>query len=650
MDWMDQEQERGITITSAATTCFWNKDNIKTRINIIDTPGHVDFTVEVERSLRVLDGVVAVFCAVGAVQPQSETVWRQAVKYSVPRMVFVNKMDRVGADFFNVENKILEKLHVTPTPIQLPIGAEEDFKGVFDLVEMKAVTHNEDDKGLKLNISDEIPAEIADKVPAYREKLVEAAAEHDDELMEKYLEGNELTADEIRKGLRLGTIKGEIVLMTCGSAFKNKSVQPLLNAVVDFLPNPVEIGSVKGIDPDSGEEAERMPADDQPFSGLAFKVATDPFVGRLTFFRVYSGSLKAGSYVKNTTKGAKERVGRLLQMHSNKREEITEVYAGDIAAIVGLKNTTTGDTLCGENDKAVILESMSFPEPVMSIAIEPKTKVDQEKMGIALQKLAEEDPTFKVHTDEETAQTIISGMGELHLEIIVDRMLREFKVDANVGSPQVSYRESIKGSVDQEGKFIRQSGGRGQYGHVVIKIEPNDKGKGYEFVNKIVGGVIPKEYIPAVDKGCKETLENGVLAGYPVTDVKVTLHDGSFHDVDSSEVAFKVAASMAVKEGVMKAKPVLLEPVMAVEVVAPEENAGDVIGDLNSRRGRIEGMDSVKGIQTVKSQVPLSEMFGYSTDLRSKTQGRGNYSMEFADFVEAPKNISEDIIKKYKGE
>ncbi len=647
MDWMEQEQDRGITITSAATTCFWDKDGIKNRVNIIDTPGHVDFTVEVERSLRVLDGVVTVFCAVGAVQPQSETVWRQATKYKVPRIVFVNKMDRVGADFFNVEKQIVQKLQANPVPIELPIGCEDSLKGVVDLVEMRSITHT-GERNTQLVYSNDLPEDMKDVIAKYREKLIEAAAEQDDTLMEKYLEGNELTVAEIKKGLRLGTLKGAIVPMTCGSAFKDTGIQPLLNAVVDYLPSPLDV-DVTGTNPDTGEEIKLKIADNEPFRALAFKVATDPFVGRLTFVRVYSGMLNSGSYVYNYTTNTKERIGRLVQMHANKRDEISEVYAGDIAAVIGLKNTKTGDTLADEG-KPVLLESIEFPETVIDVAIEPKTKADQEKMGIALQKLAEEDPTFKVRSDEETSQTVISGMGELHLEIIVDRMMREFKVEANVGKPQVAYRETIKTAVEQEGKFIRQSGGRGQYGHVWIKLEPNEKGKGYEFVNKIVGGAIPKEYINPVDKGIKETLESGILAGYPVIDVKATLFDGSFHEVDSSEVAFKVAASMAVKEAFHKCQPALLEPIMDIEVVVPEANSGDVIGDVSSRRGRIEGMESTHGMQNIRAKVPLAEMFGYSTDLRSLTQGRGNYTMQFADYEEAPRNVTEEIVKKFKGE
>ncbi len=641
MDWMEQEKERGITITSACTTCSWKEH----RINIIDTPGHVDFTVEVERSLRVLDGVVAVFCAVGGVQPQSETVWRQAVRNHVPRLAFVNKMDRVGADFKRVMKMMHERLHTHPVAIQLPIGAEDSFKGVIDLVEMKAIVY-EDAEGEKFKV-EPIPQELKSKAARYHEKVLEAAADADDELMLKYLEGHKLTVEEIKTGLRKGSIGGKIVLVTCGTAFKNKGVQPLLDAVIEYLPSPGDIPAVKGIDPDSGEEAVRRASDSAPFAGLAFKIMTDPFVGKLTFFRVYSGTMKSGSYILNSTKGTRERIGRLLQMHANKREEIEEVNAGDIAAAVGLKNTTTGNTLCDEK-APVILESMVFPETVISVAIEPKTKADQEKLGASLQKLAEEDPTFTVRTDQETGQTIIGGMGELHLEIIVDRLLREFKVDSNVGKPQVAYRETIKGGAQAEGKFIRQTGGRGQYGHVYLKVEPS-KEKTFEFENKIVGGAIPREYIPAVEAGVKEAMTGGVLAGYPVLNVKVTLFDGSFHEVDSSEIAFKIAGSMAFKEAVMKAKPVLLEPIMKVEVETPEQYLGDVMGDLNSRRARIEGMESYKELQTIKSKVPLSEMFGYSTTLRSSSQGRAAYTMEFSSYEEVPKNISEGIILKSSG-
>ena len=643
MDWMDQEKERGITITSAATTCFWNNH----QINIIDTPGHVDFTIEVERSMRVLDGAVAVFCAVGGVQPQSETVWRQANRYRVPRMVFVNKMDRVGADFYEVERQIKERLKANPVPIQIPIGAEDNFKGVVDLVQMKAlVWEDEAAMGSKYEVED-IPEELQERAEEYREKMLEAVAESDEELMEKYLGGEELTEAEIKRGIKAGCLSMEIVPMTCGTAFKNKGVQPLLDAVVDYLPAPTEVEAIKG-EYEDGTETVVQSTDDGAFAALAFKIMTDPFVGQLTFVRVYRGVLASGSYVYNTTKDKKERVGRLLKMHSNKREEIKELYAGEIGAVVGLKDTLTGDTLAGEEDK-VILERMEFPDPVISVAVEPKTKADQEKMGIALQKLAQEDPSFRVATDEESGQTIISGMGELHLEIIVDRMLREFKVDAEVGQPQVAYRETIKDSVNQEYKYAKQSGGRGQYGHVFLKLEPQDAGKGYEFVNEIKGGVIPKEFIPAVDKGIVEAMQGGVLAGYPVEDVKVTLYDGSYHDVDSSEMAFKLAGSMGFKEGARKANPILLEPIMKVEVEVPEDFMGDVIGDLNRRRGQINAMDERGGNKIVDAFVPLAEMFGYSTDLRSATQGRATYSMEFDHYAEVPKNVAEEIIKKRNG-
>ena len=643
MDWMEQEKERGITITSAATTCFWKNH----QINIIDTPGHVDFTIEVERSMRVLDGAVAVFCAVGGVQPQSETVWRQANKYKVPRIVFVNKMDRIGADFFEVERQIKDRLKANPVPIQLPIGAEDNFKGVIDLVRMKAlVWEDEAAMGSKYEIED-IPAELEEKANEYREKLMEAVAESDEELMEKYLGGEELTEDEIKMGIKKATIAMEMVPMTCGSAFKNKGVQPLLDAVVDFLPAPTEVEAIKGHYED-GTEVSVESTDNGPFAALAFKIMTDPFVGQLTFIRVYRGIIESGSYVYNTTKGKKERVGRLLRMHSNKREEIKELYAGEIGAVVGLKYTLTGDTLAAEEDK-VILERMEFPEPVISVAVEPKTKADQEKMSVALQKLAQEDPSFRVTTDEESGQTIISGMGELHLEIIVDRMLREFKVEAEVGQPQVAYRETIRKTVNQEYKYAKQTGGRGQYGHVFIKLEPQEQGKGYEFVNEIKGGVIPKEYIPAVDKGIQEAMQGGVIAGYPVEDVKVTLYDGSYHEVDSSEMAFKIAGSMAFKEAAKKANPVLLEPIMKVEVEVPEEFMGDVIGDLNRRRGQINAMGERGGNKIVDAFVPLAEMFGYSTDLRSATQGRATYSMEFDHYEEVPKNVAEEIIKKRNG-
>ncbi|WP_207644736.1 elongation factor G [Caloranaerobacter ferrireducens] len=637
MDWMEQEQERGITITSAATTCFW-RDH---RINIIDTPGHVDFTVEVERSLRVLDGAVAVFCAKGGVEPQSETVWRQADKYNVPRIAFVNKMDIMGADFYRAVEMMKDRLGANAVPIQLPIGKEDTFVGIVDLVNMNARIYK-DDLGKEIEITD-IPDEIRDLAEEYREKLLEAIAEQDEELMMKYLEGEELTTEEIISAIRKATINVEIVPVLCGSAYKNKGVQMLLDAVVDYLPSPIDLPAVKGMKPNSDEEIERKASDDEPFSALAFKIMADPYVGKLAFFRVYSGVLRSGSYVLNSTKGKKERIGRILQMHANKREEITEVYAGDIAAAVGLKSTITGDTLCDEN-APIVLESMEFPEPVISVAIEPKTKAGQEKMAIALAKLAEEDPTFRTYTDQETGQTIISGMGELHLEIIVDRLLREFKVEANVGKPQVAYKETITKAVDVEGKFVRQSGGRGQYGHVKIKMEPKERGTGYEFVNQIVGGVIPKEYIPAVDAGIQEAMLNGILGGYPVLDVKVTLYDGSYHEVDSSEMAFKIAGSMAFKEGMKKGNPVLLEPIMKVEVVVPEEYMGDVMGDINSRRGRVEGMESRSGAQVIRGYVPLAEMFGYATDLRSKTQGRGTYTMQFSHYEPAPNSVAEKVL------
>ncbi len=648
MDWMEQEQERGITITSAATTCFWTgmeQQFPQHRINIIDTPGHVDFTIEVERSLRVLDGACAVFCAVGGVEPQSETVWRQANKYGVPRIAFVNKMDRAGANFLRVVEQIRERLGALAVPIELPIGAEDNFQGVVDLIKMKAIYWNESDMGTTFEEKD-IPADMADDCAHWRSEMVEAAAEANEELMEKYLEGEELSADEIRQGLRQRTLANEIVPALCGSAFKNKGVQAMLDAVIYYLPSPVDVPSIKGIlDDAEGTEAERHPSDDEPFAALAFKIATDPFVGTLTFFRVYSGVLSSGDTVYNPVKGKKERIGRLLQMHSNSREEIKEVRAGDIAAAVGLKSVTTGDTLCDLNN-VITLERMEFPDPVISVAVEPKTKGDQEKMGIALQKLAQEDPSFRVRTDEESGQTIISGMGELHLEIIVDRLRREFKVEANVGAPQVAYRETIRKPVEQEGKFVRQSGGRGQYGHVWLRIEPLERGGGYEFVNEIVGGVVPREYIPAVDKGVQEQMQNGVLAGYPLVDLKVTLYDGSYHDVDSSEMAFKIAGSMALKEGVLKASPVLLEPIMKVEVVTPEEYLGDVMGDLNRRRGITQGMDESPAGKIIRAEVPLAEMFGYATDLRSATQGRATYSMEFEKYAEAPSNVAEAVIKK----
>ena len=643
MDWMEQEKERGITITSAATTCFWNNH----QINIIDTPGHVDFTIEVERSMRVLDGAVAVFCAVGGVQPQSETVWRQASRYKVPRMVFVNKMDRVGANFYEVEKQIKERLKANPVPIQLPIGAEDNFKGVVDLVEMKAfVWEDEAAMGSKYEVV-EIPENLKEKAEQYREHLIESISDTSDELMEKYLSGEELSTEEIKAGIKAGCLAISLVPMTCGTAFKNKGVQPLLDAVVDYMPAPTEVAHING-EYEDGSTTEVKSTDDAPFAALGFKIMTDPFVGQLTFIRVYRGVLESGSYVYNTTKDKKERVGRLLKMHSNKREEIKELYAGEIGAVVGLKDTLTGDTLANEKDK-VILEKMDFPDPVISVAVEPKTKADQEKMGIALQKLAQEDPSFRVQTDEESGQTIISGMGELHLEILVDRMLREFKVDAEVGQPQVAYRETIKKAVNQEYKYAKQSGGRGQYGHVFLKIEPVKQGDGYEFINAIKGGVVPREYIPAVDKGIQEALQSGVLAGYPVEDIKVTLYDGSYHDVDSSEMAFKLAASMCFKEGARKATPIILEPIMKVEVEVPEEFMGDVIGDLNRRRGQINAMDERGGNKIVDAFVPLAEMFGYSTDLRSSTQGRATYSMEFDHYDEVPKNVSEEIIKKRNG-
>ena len=642
MDWMEQERERGITITSAATTCFW-KDH---QINLIDTPGHVDFTIEVERSMRVLDGAVAVFCAVGGVQPQSETVWRQANKYGVPRMVFVNKMDRTGANFFGVEQQIKDRLKANPVPIQIPIGAEDTFKGVVDLVTMKALTWD-DAKGPSLPDIGEIPAELKDKAEEYRAKMIEAIAETDDALMEKFFAGEELSEDEIKKGIKKGCLSMAIIPMLCGTAFKNKGVQPLLDAVIDYLPAPDEVAEIKGVY-DDGSEVSVANSDDGEFAGLAFKIMTDPFVGQLTFVRVYRGCLESGSYVYNSVKGKKERIGRLLRMHSNKREEVKEIYAGEIGAVVGLKDTFTGDTLTGEKDH-VILEKMDFPDPVISVAVEPKTKADQEKMGLALQKLAQEDPSFRVSTDEESGQTIISGMGELHLEIIVDRMLREFKVEAEVGQPQVAYRETIKSAVEQEYKYAKQSGGRGQYGHVFLRIEPVEAGSGFTFVNDIKGGVVPKEYIPAVEKGCQEALQNGILAGYPVEDVKITLFDGSYHEVDSSEMAFKLAASMGFKEGAKKANPAILEPMMKVEVETPEEYMGDVIGDLNKRRGQVNSMDERSGNKIVTAFCPLSQMFGYSTDLRSQTQGRANYSMEFDHYEEVPRNVADEIIKSRNG-
>jgi elongation factor G len=647
MDWMEQEQERGITITSAATTCFWSGMGAnfpEHRINIIDTPGHVDFTIEVERSMRVLDGACMVYCAVGGVQPQSETVWRQATKYGVPRIAFVNKMDRAGADFFKVYEQMRDRLRANPVPVQVPIGAEDTFKGVIDLVKMKAILWDEDNKGTTFRYVD-IPAELEDVAAEWREKMIEAAAESSDELMEKYLEGGELTEEEIKAGLRKRTVNLEIFPMLCGSAFKNKGVQAMLDAVIEYLPAPNEVPAIRGIDANSEAPIERHASDDEPFSALAFKIMTDPFVGTLTFVRVYSGVLSSGDAAYNSQNGGKERIGRILQMHANQREEIKELRAGDIGACVGLKDVITGTTLSAL-DKPVILEKMEFPEPVISVAVEPKTKADQEKMGIALQKLAQEDPSFRVRTDEESGQTIISGMGELHLEILVDRMRREFKVEANVGKPQVAYRESLRKTVEQEGKFVRQSGGRGQYGHVWLRLEPRERGAGYEFVNAIVGGVVPREYIPAVDKGAKEQLENGVIAGFPMVDVRVTAFDGSYHDVDSSEMAFKIAASMGVKEGARKADPVLLEPMMKVEVVTPEDYMGDVIGDLNRRRGLVQGMEDGPSGKIVRAEVPLAEMFGYATDLRSQTQGRAGYSMEFSRYAEAPNSVAEAVIKK----
>ena len=646
MDWMVQEQERGITITSAATTCYWagmDSQYDKHRINIIDTPGHVDFMIEVERSLRVLDGAVVVFDSVSGVEPQSETVWRQSDKYGVPRIVFVNKMDRMGANFMRVVEQIRLRLGSSPVVVQLPIGSEEAFTGVVDIIKMKAISWDEESKGMSFEYYD-IPGELIDQCHQLRNKIIEAAAEASDDLMNKYLEGGELTEEEIKFGLRKRTINNEIVPVFCGSAFKNKGVQAVLDGVIDYLPAPVDVPDIRGVT-EEGDESFRKTGYDEPFSALAFKIATDPFVGTLTYFRVYSGVLKCGDTIYNSVKGKKERIGRLLQMHANSREEIKEVRAGDIAAAVGLKTVTTGDTLCDMN-KVIILEKMDFPDPVIAVAVEPRTKADQEKMAIALGKLAQEDPSFRVHTDEESGQTIIEGMGELHLEIIVDRMRREFQVEANVGKPRVAYRETLKSSVEQEGKFVRQSGGRGQYGHVWLKIEPRERGAGYEFVNAIVGGVIPKEYIPAVDKGVQEQLQNGVIAGYPVVDVKVTLFDGSFHEVDSSEMAFKIAGSQCFKQGALKANPVLLEPVMGVEVVTPEEYMGDVMGDLSRRRGVLQGMDESPAGRLIRAEVPLAEMFGYSTDLRSATQGRATYTMEFAKYSEAPANIAEAIIKK----
>ena len=651
MDWMEQERERGITITSAATTCFWkgmDSSYPEHRINIIDTPGHVDFTIEVERSMRVLDGACMVYCAVGGVQPQSETVWRQANKYKVPRLAFVNKMDRTGANFFKVIDQMKARLKANPVPLQIPIGAEESFLGVIDLIRMKAIVWDEASQGMKFELQ-EIPENLLERAKEWREKMVEAAAEASEDLMNKYLEGNELSIEEIKLGIRTRTIASEIVPMLCGSAFKNKGVQAMLDAVIDFMPAPTDIPPVKG-ELENGNPTERRAADDEGFSALAFKIMTDPFVGQLIFFRVYSGVINSGDTIYNSVKGKKDRVGRILQMHANQRQEIKEVRAGDIAAAVGLKDATTGDTLC-DPDKFIILERMVFPEPVISQAVEPKTKVDQEKMGIALHRLAQEDPSFRVHTDEESGQTIISGMGELHLEILVDRMKREFGVEATVGKPQVAYRETIRKTVENaEGKFIKQSGGRGQYGHVVLKVEPQAAGKGFEFVDAIKGGVVPREFIPAVEKGLRDTLPAGVLAGYPVVDVKVTLHFGSYHDVDSNENAFKMAASMAFKDGMRAASPVLLEPMMAVEVETPEDYAGTVMGDLSSRRGMVQGMEDIAGGggKVIKAEVPLSEMFGYSTSLRSATQGRATYTMEFKHYSEAPKNVSEAIISAKK--
>ncbi|MDR1205990.1 MAG: elongation factor G [Peptococcaceae bacterium] len=642
MDWMVQEQERGITITSAATTCHWKGH----RINIIDTPGHVDFTVEVERSLRVLDGAVAVFCAVGGVQPQSETVWRQADKYGVPRIAYINKMDRVGADFFRVVEMMKTRLETNPVPIQLPIGSEAAFRGIIDLIELKAFDYL-DDEGKQVE-EIPIPEDMKELADSYRDKLVEAVAESDDALATKYLEGEALGADEIRKGLRAGALSGALVPVVCGASFKNKGVQLLLDAVVDYMPSPKDIPPVCGVDPDTGDDMERHASDDEPFSALAFKIVTDPHMGKLAYFRVYSGVIKSGSSVYNSTTGKRERIGKILIMHANHREEITEIYAGEIAAAVGLKNTTTGDTLCDEN-QAVVLESMQFPEPVINVAIEPKSKMDQDKMSVAIGKLADEDPTFRMHTDAETGQTIISGMGELHLEIIVDRLLREFNVNASVGRPQVAYKETITKEVKSEGKFVRQSGGRGQYGHCWIKLEPQEPGSGYEFINKIVGGAIPGEYIPAINQGIREAMENGVLAGYPMLDIQVTLYDGTYHDVDSSEIAFKIAGSMAFRSGAAKAGPVLLEPMMSVEVQVPEEYMGDVIGDINARRGRIEGMEARGGVQVIRGVVALGEMFGYATDLRSRTQGRGTYVMQFSHYEQAPKSITEEIVTRRQG-
>ena len=646
MDWMEQEQERGITITSAATTCFWqgmDKQYEQHRINIIDTPGHVDFTIEVERSLRVLDGAVTVLCSVGGVEPQTETVWRQGNKYHVPRLIFVNKMDRAGADFLRVVQQVKDRLGATPVPVQLPIGAEEKFEGVIDLVSMRAIYWDDRNMGTTYEARD-IPEELAAEAAVWREKMVEMAAEGDEELLAKFVEGGTLDAAEIRRGLRERTLKNEIVVTMCGSAFKNKGVQAMLDAVIDYMPSPKDVPAIKGVNSDDSE-GERHADDDEPFAALAFKIATDPFVGNLTFFRVYSGVLNSGDTIYNPIKSKKERIGRILQMHSNDRKEIKEVRAGDIAAAVGLKDVTTGDTLC-DLKQVIMLERMEFPDPVISVAVEPRTKPDQEKMGIALQKLAKEDPSFRVHTDAESGQTIISGMGELHLDIIVDRMKREFKVEANVGKPQVAYRETIRASVEQEGKFVRQSGGRGQYGHVFLRIEPRPAGDGYEFVDAVVGGVVPREYISAVDKGIREQMQNGVISGYPVVDCKVTLYDGSYHDVDSSEMAFKIAGSMAFRDGALRASPVLLEPIMKVEVVTPENYMGDVMGDLNRRRGLPQGMDDSPSGKIIRAEVPLAEMFGYATDLRSMSQGRATYSMEFEKYAEVPQNVADNVMRK----
>jgi elongation factor G len=643
MDWMEQERERGITITSAATTCYW-KDY---RINIIDTPGHVDFTIEVERSLRVLDGAVTVFDSVQGVEPQSETVWRQADKYHVPRIAFMNKMDRIGADFFASVQSMVDRLGATPVPIQLPIGREGDFKGCVDLITMKAYVYDDDSLGAKYKVED-IPANMVELSREYREKMLEAVAEFDEQVLEKYLNGEPLTEEEVKKAVRAGGISMKVTPVLCGASFKNKGVQQLLDGVLDFLPSPLDIPPVTGVDPSTEKELLRQASDSEPFSALAFKIMTDPFAGQLTYFRVYSGTLKTGTTVYNITKNTKERIGRLLKMHANKREDIDEVYAGDIAAAVGLKGATTGDTLCDEKNP-ILLEVMKFPEPVISMAIEPKTKQDQEKLGFSLQKLAQEDPSFRVRTDEETAQTIIAGMGELHLEIIVDRLMREFKVEANVGKPEVAYRETIRRHAEAEGKYIKQTGGRGQYGHVVLTVEPSEPGKGFEFVNKVVGGTIPREYIPAIEKGVRERMETGVLAGYPMRDVRVTVIDGSYHDVDSNEMAFKIAASMGFQDGCRRADPALLEPIMKVEVLVPQEYMGDVIGNLNGRRGKIQGIKVRAGSQAIDAAVPLSEMFGYATDLRSRTQGRATYSMEFDRYEQVPKQIAEQIIAKNQG-